>query len=76
MRIVGFTTSEPDTKVVAVHYSYDRSLRLWIVTAHNAAGDQIGNGAFPALKKHVMDEALAMCRVHGLPRTAIRRIGK
>lgn len=74
MRIPGYVPTEPDEKVVSIHTSYDTSMRLWIVTAHNAAGSQIGDAQFPAGKKWMTEEARAMAERHGLPRTAIKRI--
>lgn len=74
-RIVGFDPDYVfDEKVVAVHTSYDRSMRLWIVTAHNAADDQIGDALFPAGKDYMTREAKHLADKHGVPHTAIKRI--
>lgn len=73
-RIIGFTPSEQDDKVTAVHYSYDRSIRLWIVTAHNAAGTQVGDAEFPYGADYAKTVARRMAATHALPVTAAVRI--
>lgn len=74
MRIIGHIHTEQDVKVTHVDYNYDRSMRLWIVTAHNAAGDQVGEALFPYGAAYAKQEAFDLAARHDLPKTAARRI--
>lgn len=66
-RIIGYVPTEQDDKVASVHYSYDRSLRLWIVTAHNAAGTQVGDAEFPYGAEYAKSVARNMGATHAAP---------
>ena len=63
-RYINLVHKEIDTAITEVRYWYDRSLRLWIVTDHNKAGDQIGEADYPYGKRYAIEVARRRAASH------------